>query len=135
MPVLPIATSAAIERGPYQLSLPSRMNTETTIARIRALNDTARRTFVSGQFFLTRGVAELPPDDQAAILDRVRTFDDFREDNDPWGEHDFGSFMHRGRTINWKIDYYDLLLKYGSDDPSDPARTRRVLTIMLAEEY
>ena len=111
------------------------MDTETTIARIRALNDTARRTFVGGQFFLTRGVAELPPDDQATILDRVRTFNDFSEDNDPWGEHDFGSFTHRGRTINWKIDYYDLLLKYGSDDPSDPARTRRVLTIMLAEEY
>ena len=111
------------------------MTTETSVARIRALNDTARRTSALGQFFLTRGVAELPPDDQAAILDRVRTFDDFGEDNEPWGEHDFASFKHRGRTINWKIDYYDLLLKYGSDDPSDPARTRRVLTIMLAEEY
>jgi hypothetical protein len=111
------------------------MYTETAKARIRALNDTARRTFVGGQFFLTRGVAELPPDDQAAILDRVRTFNDFTGDNDPWGEHDFGSFKHRGRRINWKIDYYDLLLKYGSPDPSDPAATRRVLTIMLAEEY
>ncbi len=111
------------------------MTTETSVARIRALNDTARRTFIGGQFFLTRGVAELPPDDQATILDRVRTFDDFTGDNDPWGEHDFGSFKLRGRTINWKIDYYDLLLKYGSEDPSDPACTRRVLTIMLAEEY
>ena len=111
------------------------MDTETTIARIRALNDTARRTFVAGQFFLTRGVAELPPDDQATILDRVRTFDDFSEDNDPWGEHDFGSFEHNGRTIDWKIDYYDLALRFHSPDAADPAVTRRVLTIMLAEEY
>ena len=65
----------------------------------------------------------------------MSAFDRFTEDNDPHGEHDFGSFKHRGQTIYWKIDYYDLLLKYGSDDPSDPTCTRRVLTILLAEEY
>ena len=65
----------------------------------------------------------------------MRTFDDFSEDNDPWGEHDFGSFEHNGRTINWKIDYYDLALRFHSPDAADPAVTRRVLTIMLAEEY
>ena len=111
------------------------MNTETTTARIRALNDAERWCLKSDFVDFTNGIASLLPTDQAAILDRVRTFSDFSEDNDPWGEHDFGSFTHRGRTINWKIDYYDLLLKYGSDDPSDPACTRRVLTIMLAEKY
>ena len=111
------------------------MEPDPRVLRIRVHNDVARRNLASGQFFLTPGVAALPPDDQARILDRVRTFDDFTGDNDPWGEHDFGSFKLRGRTINWKIDYYDLFLKYGSEDPSDPVCTRRVLTIMLAEEY
>jgi hypothetical protein len=111
------------------------MDTETTIARIRALNDAVRWCPIGGDLFLTRGIADLPWHEQADILARVQTFDDFSEDNDPWREHNFGSFEHNGRTIFWKIDYYDLLLKNGSRDPSDPALTRRVLTILFAEEY
>ena len=90
------------------------MDTETTIARIRALNDAMRQCPFGGDLYITRGIAALHPNEQAAILDRVRTFDDFSEDNDPWHEHDFGSFEHNRRTIFWKIDYYDLLLKNGS---------------------
>jgi hypothetical protein len=111
------------------------MDTDTTTARIRALNDAVRCSLSDGKIYVTSGIASLLPKEQAAILDRVRTFDDFTPDNDPHGEHDFGSFEHRRKTIFWKIDYYDLLLCNGSRDPSDPALTRRVLTVMLAEEY
>ena len=66
---------------------------------------------------------------------KVATFDDFSADNDPHGEHDFGSFDLAGDRFFWKIDYYDPTLEFGSDDPADPSKTTRVLTLMLAAEY
>ena len=56
-------------------------------------------------------------------------------ENDPWGEHDFGALDHQGDRYFWKIDYYALVSETLSQDPSNPALTRRVLTIMLADEY
>ena len=61
--------------------------------------------------------------------------DAFCEDNDPYGEHDFGAFEVEGEKLFWKIDYYDKALEHGSEDPADPTRTTRVLTVMLASEY
>ncbi len=71
----------------------------------------------------------------ARAIGQVRRFDRFDEDNDPHGEHDFGSFTLCGKRLLWKIDYYDAVLEFGSENPADPAVTTRVLTIMLAEEY
>jgi hypothetical protein len=55
--------------------------------------------------------------------------------NDPHGEHDFGSFEVAGRKFFFKIDYFDAAMEFGSEDPADSAKTTRVPTIMLAEEY
>ena len=102
---------------------------------IAELNDAFRRTFIGGQIFITRGISALSLNAQTAITERVRSFDKFEEANDPHGEHDFGRFEYDGKTVMWKIDYYDTKLKWGSPDPADPTVTRLVLTILLAEEY
>ena len=59
----------------------------------------------------------------------------FLKDNDPHGEHDFGALEYLGQNLFWKIDYYAPDMLHGSEDPSDIAKTVRVLTIMLASEY
>ena len=102
---------------------------------IRVLNDNFRSTFIGGQVVMTAGVSELPLDVKAEALLRVKTFNAFDGDSDPHREHDFGSFELAGDTFFWKIDYYDHDCHFGSEDPSDPDTTTRVLTIMLAAEY
>ena len=106
-------------------------------AKIRELNDALRTLRGEGRIMFTAGIAALPQEEQAAILDRVFAFCDFTPDNDPYDEHDFGSFEHAGKTIFWKIDYYDRARKFGfgSPDPANEAVTTRVLTVLLAEEY
>jgi len=108
---------------------------DTRSKRIQELNDTFRASLRGGQCFLTRGVSEKGLSFATAAIAAVRGFDQFTPDNDPYGEHDFGSFEIASDKLFWKIDYYDLTLEFGSNDPADPAQTKRVLTIMLAEEY
>ncbi len=105
--------------------------------RIRALNDAFRATMnpAFGRVMLTAGLNNLRPEQRAAAIGKVAAFDTFTSDNDPNGEHDFGAFEIAGQRCFWKIDYYDKALEFGSDDPADPEKTTRVLTIMLAEEY
>ena len=55
--------------------------------------------------------------------------------DDPYGEHDFGLVRVNGHVILFKIDCYDLDRRAHSPDPSDPAVTCRVMTLMLADEY
>lgn len=105
-----------------------------TAARIAELNDAARTSFIGCRVVITQGIATSVTD-LDALYAKVRTFDEFTERNNPYQEKDFGSVEHEGRTIFWKFDYYDVDLLMHSPDPSDPAVTCRVLTIMLAEEY
>lgn len=96
---------------------------------IAARNDAHRRSMTGCT--VTKGVAGL--EFVGDIFNKVRTFDDFNENNDPYGEHDFGSFEHFALKFFWKIDYYDEGLKHWCDPLSDDCN--RVLTIMLASEY
>ena len=105
------------------------------IAAIRDLNDRFRTTLSGGRLLLTSGVAALAPETAARVLTAVRTFTAFTEDNDPWGEHDFGAIEVDGIRVFFKIDCMDLACEMASEDASDPAKTMRVMTIMLASEY
>ncbi len=87
------------------------------------------------RYMITQGIQALSVQDQLGIAAKVRDFDDFTEDNDPYGEHDFGSLTHESHKVFWKIDYYSPDLQHGSEDPADPEQTCRVLTLMLAHEY
>tara|TARA_R110002167_G_scaffold346559_1_gene557172 strand:+ start:323 stop:658 length:336 start_codon:yes stop_codon:yes gene_type:complete len=108
----------------------------TETEKIAKLNDMARELMpMFGQLMLTSGISNLDPDVRGKILDKVRLFKDFSEDNDPYGEHDFGSIDTLGEKVFWKIDYYGLDMESGSENPADARVTKRVLTIMLAEEY
>ena len=113
------------------------LNDNQSRERIRDLNDAFRKILdpTLGRMMLTAGVNALPSDVRAVAIRKVATFDAFNADNDPHNEHDFGSFELAGDKFFWKIDYYDRNLEFGSDDPADPARTTRVLTLMLAMEY
>lgn len=103
--------------------------------KIRELNDAFRTTMTGGRIVMTPGIAALDVVKRMALQNAVQRFDKFDEDNDPHHEHDFGSILFDGEKIFWKIDYFDKSLEYGSEDPSDPAQTTRVMTIMLASEY
>ena len=120
-------------------------------ARIARLNDLARQAMgVACTAVATRGFRALPVADQSRVRELIETFDAFTPGNNPYGERDFGA-IHQGRdgrwttadpaqgdpveTVFWKIDAYDRDLRFGSEDPANPAVTRRVLTIMLASEY
>lgn len=102
---------------------------------IRHFNDELRRNLTGGGAFMTLGVAALGPDLAERILDAIMMYDNFCQDSDPYEEREFGSVNVEGHKIFFKIDYYSADMTEGSADPSDPSVTKRILTIMLAEEY
>ncbi|HNX02172.1 MAG TPA: DUF3768 domain-containing protein [Candidatus Cloacimonas sp.] len=111
-------------------------------SKVAELNDKARRLLPTGfqPSVTTFGIQDKFPDPRA-LLTEIANFNTFTEENDPYGEHDFGSINFgedksrniKGTKVFWKIDYYapDLI---GGIDPLDPACVR-IITIMLAEEY
>ncbi|NCN85852.1 MAG: DUF3768 domain-containing protein [Sphingomonadales bacterium] len=121
-------------------------------ARIARLNDLARGAIgVVCTAVATVGFRSLPEADQSRVRELIETYDAFDEDNDPHGERDFGTIYQvvggqwtteRPRVrddererVFWKLDYYDRDLAGASEDAANPAVTRRILTIMLSDEY
>ena len=106
--------------------------------KIAELNDNLRNNlFTPGknQVFISHGVNSLPYIERSRLLDKVQKFNDFNEDNNPYGERDFSRIEHNGTNYFWKIDYYNETMDAGSENPADETITTRVLTIMRADEY
>lgn len=120
--------------------------------RIARLNDLARRAMgVACTAVATAGFRSLTDNDQSQVRELIETFDAFTDDNDPYGERDFGTIYQltdgcwtteRPRSqdvererVFWKLDYYDRNMEFASEDAANPAVTQRVLTIMLSDEY
>ena len=99
-----------------------------TSQKIAKLNDEFRRLETMS---VSQGVFGLH--DVLGLIRTVRDYRDFTEDNDPYGEHDFGCFDWEDQRIFWKIDYYDPSFE-GWCDPLNP-ECERVLTVYLAEEH
>ena len=112
---------------------------ERPTAKIRDLNDEIRlflpATFDGNQLLLTAGIMSRFGNDLTRIIGAVKCFHNFTVDNDPWGEHDFGAFTVDGERVYWKIDHMSRDDETHAPDASNRRLTRRVLTIMLAEEY
>jgi len=124
-----------VEKTTIPIINPNEMNKE----QLREGNDALRRRLNASEterpqdgVFLTRGVMNA---DSALreVLHKVMTFDTFDAGNDPYGEHDFGKVTVNGEDFFFKIDYYDENLEHGADPLTQPFR--RVLTILLADEY
>ena len=92
---------------------------------------------VLGRYSMTQGVSSLSNFERLKTVLKIKGFNNFNEDNDPHGEHDYGQFQleNNKQDIIWKIDYYDTNYQYGSEDPADLSKTRRVLTVMFPCEY
>jgi hypothetical protein len=103
-----------------------------TTERIRALNDELRRNLSNGHAVMTAGVAGLGPEAVARIVKTIAVYDDFCHANDPYQEHDFGSFEADDHVIFFKIDLYE---EPNVKDANGEPFVNRVLTIMLADEY
>ncbi len=111
------------------------MTTTDQTTRIRELNDLLRQDGTGGQIMITCGLQAMGQDFVTKVMQAVREFDDFNPDNDPYGEHDCAILKVDGHSIMFKTDYYADDMMHGSEDPSNPLITNRVMTVMLSQEY
>ena len=111
-------------------SIIARLNDDFRMAATGAALGQVDPRGVPGRFVITAAVNQLPADEQIDLITKLRLFNRFNYANDPHGEHNFGIIEYKDETYNWRIDYYDKSLQYGSEDPSDPEQTTRVMTLM-----
>ena len=110
------------------------MSSDQRAERIARLNDELRTRGRGGQLLVTSGVEASPYMNE--IVEAVQRYK-FQgvDENNPYGENDWGAVAVEGEKYFFKIDYYDPTMTAHSEDEADPKKTRRVMTIMRAEEW
>lgn len=109
--------------------------------RIASLNDQLRKNPFDrqyGQVLISAGIAAKGETFQQHVLAAISamTPKDYKKGNDPYKERDFNAFTVAGRLCLYKIDYYQKDdQRRMSEDPADPQKTDRVMTVMFANEY
>lgn len=116
----------------------TKLSRAETVARLNdrarlGLDRTAKTMFTRSclDTFCSEGTAS----GLIAQAELMRAMRGHKFENDAHNERDFGAIEFRGQRVFFKIDYYDLELTYGSEDPADASQTTRVITIMLASDY
>ena len=102
---------------------------------VRVLEKEVFPRFSIGESLLPQCMEYIEEAGMLAAVHAVMAIETFTEDNDPYGDHSFGVIEVRGHKLFWKLDLYNTDYSMGSDNPTGLTKTRRVLTIMLAEEY
>lgn len=102
------------------------------VGKIRKLNDQAR---ANGGVVAMGDLAFEDDILQTRVIEAMRAFDAFTEENDPYGEHDMGFFDIDGERFCFKIDYYDTRTEAHSLDPANELITKRIVTVMYARDY
>ena len=128
------------------LDISTQPDPDTEAAIIAAQNDAFRKYAclgtlpdqpIPGRLMITQSLTAADDGFVLQALHAVGSFDQFDPDNDPEGRHDFGAVEIQGENVIWKLDLYeaDTEFRWGAETPTDPAKTIRVLNIMLASDW
>ena len=120
---------------PVQQTVEPRQGDHTFIAQ---QNDAFRKGQPEGgvgMFVQTTAIDNMGPGFVAACLAQIVTYDDFTEDNDPYGTHEMEVMEVMGYKVWFKINLYDENYQYRTPAPTDLSKTRRVLTILFPSDY
>jgi Protein of unknown function (DUF3768) len=99
------------------------MMTSVYTSKVQQLNDAFRKTITGGQPCLTSGVTALGETFTTKALALVRGFYVFTTENDPYGEHDFGSVTVDGTNLFWTST--TTTVRYGTAQAIRPILRKR----------
>lgn len=110
-----------------------------TVLTISKQNDNFRKSPIitedMGKIVFTQAIESEGLDFFLEALEKIRSFEDFDPDIDPFGTHEMGKIEVQGKNVWFKIDLYNTDYTFAPEDPTDLAQTRRILTVLFPTDY